>query len=153
MILRYQGFLKNRREANAYYGEEIAWKGQALRGLKLDELQIDSLVKSKQEIDMLIEFLEEAKLSFEEVNDQGKTPKFKRGDKVKVVNHGHFIWMREGEDKSGKVKWFDGRSDIVGKEGVISEVGLSQNLWQYAVEGIPGKYAWYTEDQLELVKP
>lgn len=67
--------------------------------------------------------------------------KFGIGDKIKVVNYGHRPSMGT----------FDMSASAVGKEGLVCEVTNTQGVWQYAVEGIPEKHAWYKEDQLEMI--
>lgn len=73
-----------------------------------------------------------------------KEPKFGIGDKVKIVKYGHAARF---SDKSG----WDMIPQIVGKEGLVSEVLLSQGEYSYSVKGIPEKHAWYYEDQLEMI--
>lgn len=70
-------------------------------------------------------------------------PKFKIGDQVRVVNYGHHI----RGIKNGLIEKIDINPEVVGKVGTVSVVSSGN---QYAVEGIPGKHAWYNEDQLEL---
>jgi hypothetical protein len=78
------------------------------------------------------------------------TPKFKVGDKVKVVKYGHIIHHYKSE--TGNWAAEDISPDIVGKEGVVREVSNSQPGWvTYALDGIPEKTAWYNQNQLELV--
>lgn len=86
--------------------------------------------------------------------------RYKAGDTVKVVNYGHLFW----EHKNVKVKldfpivyedehvlWKDMSPEIIGKTGIISEVKKIQGQYEYCIEGIPEKHAWYYEDQLEMV--
>lgn len=40
---------------------------------------------------------------------------------------------------------------IVGKIGIIDKVQVTQGIPMYAINGIKEKYAWYNEDQIELV--
>lgn len=85
------------------------------------------------------------------------TPKFKIGDRVKVVNYGHAVWsccddmalplIRPASSKDDS--WvFDMNRAVVGKKGIVVEVLDSGS---YALSGIPEKTAWYNEDQLQLV--
>jgi len=87
-------------------------------------------------------------------------PKFKIGDRVKVINYGHLIWSSypnprwvlhsrhyTGISTTGKrlyYNMYDMSPELVGRIGVVSDI--SNNT--YAIEGIPGKCAWYNEDQL-----
>lgn len=97
-------------------------------------------------------------------------PKFKVGDKVKVVNYGHAIWRSkkaesfaiENESRffgwnkptviqdDSDLQWIDIAPEIVGKKGVIETVEVVQGKPQYAIKGIAGKHSWYNESQLEL---
>lgn len=52
----------------------------------------------------------------------------------------------------GDMWWIDMSPELVGQEGVVSQVTISQGRLQYAVDGISGKHAWYDDKQLELVK-
>ena len=51
------------------------------------------------------------------------------------------------EDKYGYTT--DSSPELVGKIGIIADVSDGE----YAINGIPGKYAWYNEEQLEMVNP
>ena len=69
--------------------------------------------------------------------------KFGIGDKVKVI-------------KSDFITGFDGNiidlhKQIIGKVGLIQDVTLTQGWYNYSVDGIPEKHAWYKEDQLEMI--
>ena len=86
--------------------------------------------------------------------------KFKVGDKVKVVNYGHLIWMsdemanlmREPKPIPSKGEYaYDLNPSVVGKGGVVK--GVDSKGYSYALDGIAGKTAWFEEDQLELVGP
>jgi len=48
--------------------------------------------------------------------------------------------------------WIDTSPELVGQEGVVCKVALTQGRFQYAVDEIKGKHAWYDENQLELIK-
>lgn len=87
--------------------------------------------------------------------------KFKVGDQVKIINYGHPFWWNP---KSGIPKLnlpiiqenesltvFDMSPELVGQIGIISQATTTQEIDQYAIEGIKHKHAWYTNDQLELV--
>lgn len=94
--------------------------------------------------------------------------KYGIGDKVKVVNYGHLIWQnktnQDAERKfheqlgipykelpvlsdDGKTQWLDLSPGLVGKEGIIDKISESGD---YALSGL-SKYAWYSENQLELI--
>jgi hypothetical protein len=86
--------------------------------------------------------------------------KFNSGDKVRVIKYGHPYWSYEQEPASAKVISYDKDNhrgvydmspELVGKEGIISEVTKTQGVYQYSISGIPGKSAWYFEEQLELI--
>ena len=87
--------------------------------------------------------------------------KFSIGDKVKIVNYGHLLWSKKNNEyqtgmplfrEDGDVNWHDASSHLIGKVGVISEVTETQGKHQYAIEGVPEKTAWYSNEQLELVQ-
>jgi hypothetical protein len=73
--------------------------------------------------------------------------KFKIGDMVKVVNYRSVFW----HCKDGKTFEMDSCPDLIGKVGIVVKATETQNINQYAIEGIPEKYAWYNEEQLEMV--
>ncbi len=86
--------------------------------------------------------------------------KFVIGDKVRVVNYGHPIWMNKNLDmeinlpiisEDDKVVWYDMNNGVVGKVGIIEKVKKIQGILGYSLNGIPEKTAWYTENQLEMV--
>lgn len=86
--------------------------------------------------------------------------KFKVGDKVRVVKYGHPLWESKKdpqpcsfpiiqESESGGCWIKDMSPELVGQIGVVDEVSLTQGRYQYGIDGIKGKHAWYNEDQLE----
>ena len=75
--------------------------------------------------------------------------KFKIGDMVMVINYGSIFWKFDG----GKTFEMDSCPNLIGKVGIIVEATKTQNINQYSIEGIPEKYAWYNEEQLEMVNP
>lgn len=99
--------------------------------------------------------------------------KFKIGDKVRVINYGHKMWMHKDVinhpqwhkdtpilKEEENILWCDVEPSLVGKIGEIREVvqvkrisadGNEESVGQYSINGIPQKVAWYQEDQLELV--
>jgi len=74
---------------------------------------------------------------------------YKIGDKVRVVNYGSLILHKV----NGKFESIDLSPEIIGKEGVISKALVTQDVPSYAIDGIPGKHAWYDEEQLEMINP
>jgi hypothetical protein len=86
--------------------------------------------------------------------------KFSIGDKVKIINYGAMCWISSEFAFSSKgLKTLKEEGDyiicdtypeLVGKEGIISEVTKTQGEWQYAINGLT-KYAWYDEEQLEMI--
>jgi hypothetical protein len=90
-----------------------------------------------------------------------KKPKFKVGDKVRIVNYGSAMWLRKKLKETAfrlirkditRGYIYDHQPEIVGKEGIIAQVTMTQGIPSYAIDGIRQKYAWYHEGQLELVK-
>lgn len=86
---------------------------------------------------------------------------FNIGDKVRIVNYGHPLWVpQEWIDKGwakgpaiGKTDThtiIDTSPELVGQEGVVCNAHETQGRPTYAMQG-PSKHAWYEEDQLELV--
>jgi len=91
-----------------------------------------------------------------------RKPKYGIGDKVKIVNYGHPIWeskicpKQERLDfpviyEDGAFRYLDMSPKLIGKIGIIEKVDVVQGKPQYAINGIPEKHAWYSEDQLELI--
>ena len=72
--------------------------------------------------------------------------KFNIGDKVRIVDYGHLVWTRAND---GEVKWIDISPEIVGNTGVINE---RSNTGGYSLDVDDFKSAWYSHEQLELVK-
>lgn len=93
-----------------------------------------------------------------------KEPKYSIGNKVKIINYGHLIWQSKDSQQldlnlkfpiiyeDDEDKYLDMTSSIVGKEGVITKISMTQGMPQYSIEGIPEKVAWYDEQQLELIE-
>lgn len=91
----------------------------------------------------------------------GGRAKFKSGDKVRVINYGHPLWVYGESHKSMNIIYrdikngftiFDMSPELVGCIGIIDEVTNTQGKYQYSINGIPGKHAWYDEKQLEIVQ-
>ena len=51
-----------------------------------------------------------------------------------------------------EVYLYDMMPELVGKEGIVDKVSVTQGIAGYALNNIPEKYAWYHEDQLILVE-
>lgn len=86
---------------------------------------------------------------------------FDTGDKVRVINYGHIMWMNTKLTdyyndftpikEDGDIKWYDVMPELIGKEGVIEKGICKQGKHQYSLQGVKGKVAWYSNDQLELI--
>ena len=90
-----------------------------------------------------------------------KKPKYKVGDRVKIINYGSTIWEPKNvEEKlsfpvieeTEHFRILDMSPDLVGKEGVVDIVTITQGEPKYAIDGLR-KHAWYDEEQMELVLP
>ncbi len=89
------------------------------------------------------------------------TPKYGIGDKVRIVNYGSLFWENKNtsdpklsfpivhEDEN--MIWKDMLPELVGQQGIVSKVTETQGIYNYTIEGIKGKYAWYQEGQMEMV--
>lgn len=60
-----------------------------------------------------------------------------------------FTLIEEDEN----VRWLDTSPEVVGQEGIISLVSITQGVPKYAIGGIKGKSAWYNEEQIEMINP
>lgn len=88
-----------------------------------------------------------------------RKPLYATGDKVEVINYGHPYWSKELNTDHplnylGKVEYgyyYDMSPELVGKQGIIEKVSITQGIPQYSLIGIPGKTAWYDEKQLKLI--
>ena len=85
---------------------------------------------------------------------------YRIGDKVKIINYGHLIWELEGQEsnspfkvifKNDKVRALDMSPSLVGQIGIVSAVGSTQGIPEYAIDNIEGKHSWYNESQMELI--
>ncbi len=82
-----------------------------------------------------------------------RKPKYKEGDKVKIVHWGHPLHQLKSIKTSFPVigpinddyQWVDMSPEIVGKTGTIDGVTMTQGTPNYSIEGIPEKDAWYQE--------
>lgn len=86
--------------------------------------------------------------------------KFNVGDKVRIVKYGSWMWVNKKEvqptdwpliGEKENVYIYDWNSELVGQEGIVTQVTKPQNLYQYSLHG-PNTVAWYDEEQLELVE-
>lgn len=80
--------------------------------------------------------------------------KYKVGDKVKIVNYGHLMWSHKKMSfpvvsEDGGIVWMDMSAELVGQEGVVNKITITQGNPEYGIDGIKGKCAWYNENQLE----
>ena len=90
-----------------------------------------------------------------------RKPIYSIGDKVKIVNYGHPIWVNKKVEElklsfplireDENVRILDMSPDLIGQEGIVSEVSMTQGIPNYAIEGIKGKHAWYQEGQMEMI--
>lgn len=96
------------------------------------------------------------------MSEEKSLHKFGIGDKVKIVNYGAPVWFNK-RDRMSKNAWPTIKEDkhfvmkdmypeVVGQEGIVKLCALTQkDEPQYSLDGIKGKSAWYTEEQLELI--
>lgn len=89
---------------------------------------------------------------------ENRIPKYKIGDKVRVINYGHLIWENKNveqpmlnfaviqEDET--FRYLDIMPERVGKVGIIEQVKNTQNIPSYSIASIG---AWLNESQLELI--
>lgn len=90
-----------------------------------------------------------------------RKPIYGIGDKVKIVKYGHLILESKNVDhpklsfplieEDENMRWLDMSPDLVGQEGLVSEVSITQGIPNYAIDGIKGKHAWYDEEQMEMI--
>lgn len=90
-----------------------------------------------------------------------KNPKYKIGDKVKIVKYGHLIWEHKNAEiclsfpvykEFDNYRILDMKQHLIGQIGIIDTINIVQGMPQYALSGINGKHAWYNEKQLKLMK-
>jgi len=89
-------------------------------------------------------------------------PKYKIGDRVKIVNYGSLIWCDKDfllEKSSfplikedGNIQFFDIAPSLVGQVGVVDSVKITQGIPSYSIDDIRGKHAWYDEGQMEIAE-
>jgi len=82
--------------------------------------------------------------------------KFKVGDKCRIVKFGHLVWENKNmplhksslptyaEDEN--TRWVDINPSYIGKEVVITEVGLDKKRYATSL------FSWAKEEQLELIE-
>lgn len=80
------------------------------------------------------------------------------GDKVEIVNFGCIHWTNtelEPDFKPdniittwGEMVWFDICPEMVGQIGIINKISDGG----FSLEGVKGKVAWYSKNQLKLIK-
>lgn len=94
-----------------------------------------------------------------------KEPLYGMGDRVRVVKFGSLVFLRKSENPldcmfqdspiiydNGTTCWIDISPYLVGQEGIIDGLSDVQGIYKYSISGIKQKHAWYTEEQLEIVK-
>ena len=76
--------------------------------------------------------------------------KFKTGDRVRIIKYGSLAIVPNESNKSTLTDLDPG---LVNKEGIIDKCSFDPTYcrYQYTINGIPEKYGWYEEDQLELI--
>lgn len=83
--------------------------------------------------------------------------KFMLGNEVRIINYGRLVMNDKQYPGAQEILgiWVrDVSPQLVGQVGVIEKVRKqpdTADVWQYAVRGIKGKYAWYEEHQLDWV--
>ena len=83
--------------------------------------------------------------------------KYKVGDKVRIVNYGHKVWMYQ-KMVDGKiieldeVEWYDMCPERVGMLATIRKVTVTQGIDKYGLTTELGNISWFHNNQLELVK-
>lgn len=92
--------------------------------------------------------------------------KFKIGDKVKIVNYGHLMWVSKSNTErlanitmpkvyeDDTFEYFDMAPELVGQKRVVRDISLCQGRFDYALcnEDGSGYIAWLSEKQLELIE-
>lgn len=83
------------------------------------------------------------------------------GDKVRIVKYGFILWESKNSDQprltfpliheTESLRYLDMSPELVGQEGIVSKVTITQGVPKYAISGISGKSAWYDEQQMELI--
>ena len=91
----------------------------------------------------------------------GRKTKFGIGDKVKIVNYGSLIGTGKNDPvpliglplikKDQMCLYYDMSPELVGQVGIICERSTECGSPGYAIQGIKHKFAWYNEDQLEMI--
>ena len=83
---------------------------------------------------------------------------FEIGDKVRIIKYGHMIFVHKDDDKYKTIlgltegfKCVDAMPELIGKEGIITEIGETFYMNTYAIEGITSKSKWYDDGQLEKI--
>lgn len=82
------------------------------------------------------------------------------GDVVRIIKYGHVLlvskdykipdhWPILKEEENGYL--VDVRSELIGQIGIVDGKISTKECISYSLDG-PNKHAWYSKDQLELVK-
>lgn len=96
-----------------------------------------------------------------------RIPLYGIGDKVKIVNYGHLVWITKEAQKmyfeAGYSKneipqnlifeeegmyYYDLSPDLIGKIDIIREITVTQGVPKYSLDK---NGSWYSEKQLELI--
>ncbi len=90
-----------------------------------------------------------------------REPIFGIGDKVRIVKYGHPIWESKNTNEpklsypviaeDENLRYLDMSPGLVGQEGLVDKVTITQGIPQYAIDGIKDKHAWYNEEQMEMI--
>jgi len=94
------------------------------------------------------------------IDDNQKIPLYKVGQEVKIIKYGSLIWVTKNGpsifdsfttySETDTIKFVDISPGLIGQRGVIDQVTITQEIPKYALKG-PYKYAWYDEEQLQLI--
>lgn len=88
--------------------------------------------------------------------------KFKVGDRVRIVNYGHLIYVHPEStmlelftskpySKSKEMVTFDLNPRIIGTEWIITEAKVIQGIDGYEIHNDTNTIAWVHNNQLELI--
>jgi len=101
-----------------------------------------------------------------------KISKFKKGDKVRIINYGHLYWENKSirneyfkqlivdtlipkniVKETDDIYWCDLRPELVGKEAIIETISFTNTIPNYGLYFTErhSYSSWYSENQLELV--
>jgi len=88
--------------------------------------------------------------------------KYAIGDRVEIVNYGQSMWFkRDGRAEDSKYPviktskrniWYDISPELIGKQGIIARTQTIQGISSYAICFKNSTSAWYSEDQMKMIK-